>query len=900
LYRQHQGTKGTREVQPLRLLLTLALMIVLGGFLGVVGAASAQDRRIALVIGNSAYRNAEELPNPRNDARAIGEALERLGFEVDTQLDLTHTGLQDALREFGYQAESADVAVVFYAGHGIQVDNGNYLLPVDAMLRRERDLIYEALPLTLVMGEVAQARELGLVIVDACRDNPLAERLRQSLGPIRSRMVGTGLARMDNVPSDTMIAFSTRPGEVAVDGSGGHSPYTEALLRHIEEPGLELDLLFRKVRDTVLELTAQRQEPRTYDALGAQPFYFKEPRPNQRPEIAEVEAVNVLDSAGASALGIPPPSDPDGDPVTVQVTGLPRDGAVAVSERAVVIGDVLSPQQLAEATYDPSGQFTGEAGSFVFLVRDDRGGLSIGRIAITVTPSNKPPVVTAQQVLQVPVIPLNIEEPVDPDGDPLTITIVRLPETGQIRSGERALEVGDELSAEELAGLVLEPESEGASGIFAFEVADPDGASATSALQINVPAFGPLAAPQVATAEPEAAPEEPVAALEEPATAESEVLPEEPVEQAATEPPAAARPSVVERSEPAATFAEYVALRDSNIREGPSTETARVGTVSEGATLRVLGKVEDREWFEVETGDGVKGYIYAGLIEPSSTPVAEEPVAVAEAPAEPEPEAPVEEPPPPAGPAQQMAQLTAGRNLGGSLRDCESCPELVPVQGGSFVMGSDFGHRSERPAHRVAIEPFAIGRYEVTVGEYQACVDAGACDAQPSMEEAGRGTPIFDLSWTDAQDYVAWLREVTGEPYRLPTEAEWEFAARAGSESKFWWGDEVGVGNANCQNCGGAYDKNFPASVGSFKANPLGLHGMNGGVMEWVADCWSDDYQGAPTDGTAWNQQGCDQRVLRGGSWRNDQTYATSTSRLGYDFGVRYLTNGFRVARDIN
>ena len=141
---------------------------------------------------------------------------------------------------------------MFYAGHGIQVSNENYLLPVDAMLRRERDLIYEALPLTVVMDEVTQARRLGLVIVDACRDNPLAERLRQALGAVRSGLVGTGWARMDNLPRDSMVAFSTRPGEIAVDGVGQHSPYTDALLRHLEELGIELNLLFRKVRDTVL------------------------------------------------------------------------------------------------------------------------------------------------------------------------------------------------------------------------------------------------------------------------------------------------------------------------------------------------------------------------------------------------------------------------------------------------------------------------------------------------------------------------------------------------------------------------------------------------------------------------------------------------------------------------
>jgi uncharacterized caspase-like protein len=235
-----------------------------------------QGKRVALVIGNSAYKNAEKLQNPGNDARSIAEVLTRTGFEVTLGTDLDQPGMQQALRDFGLKAEEADVAVVYYAGHGVQVAGENYLLPVDATLERERDLLYEALPLNLVMGEVAQSQKLGLVILDACHDNPLAEHLRRILGPIRSRLVGDGLARIDNLPSGTMVAFATRPGEVAVDGTGPHSPYTTALLKHIEEPGLELNLLFRKVRDTVLEETAYRQEPRTYDALGDEPFYFSQ------------------------------------------------------------------------------------------------------------------------------------------------------------------------------------------------------------------------------------------------------------------------------------------------------------------------------------------------------------------------------------------------------------------------------------------------------------------------------------------------------------------------------------------------------------------------------------------------------------------------------------------------
>jgi formylglycine-generating enzyme required for sulfatase activity len=869
-------------MRPLKLLLALASVGTLCLFLGSADAAAADEKHIALVIGNSAYRNAEELPNPRNDARAVGEALERLGFKVDTELDLTQANLQTVLREFGYQAEVADVAVVFYAGHGIQVSAENYLLPVDAMLRRERDLIYEAVPLTVVMEEVAQARRLGLVIVDACRDNPLADRLRQALG-VRSGLVGTGLARMENVPSDTMVAFSTRPGEIAVDGLGQHSPYTEAFLRHLEEPGLELTLLFRKVRDTVLELTAQRQEPRTYDALGAEPFFFKQPRPNQLPQIAKIQPIEVRDTADAAPLGIPSPSDPDGDRLNIQVTGLPRDGTVAVEGRAVMIGDVLSPHQLAGATYTPSGRFTGDAGPLAFLVRDDQGGVAIGSVTINVIPSNKPPVVAAQQMLRLPAIPLNIEPPVDPDGDPLTITVAAVPERGEITRGGRAVAVGEVLTGDELAELVLELGAEGARGIFAFEVTDPEGATATSTLPINVPAFDLPAEPKVRGS----ASEQPPAVESKP---QDEVSSSRTTEQAAPAPgPVAAQvpEQAVEHPPPSSIAPDYVARRASNIRAEPSTSASRVATVAEGRTLRVLRKVEGREWYEVETGEGVKGYIYADLVEP------------VEAPQERGHETPAEHAPAQAPAVQQTAQLT-GRNLAALPHRCEFCPELVAIQGGSFVMGSDLGHPSERPAHNVIVKPFAIGKYEITSVQYQACVDAGACKAQPDVGGAGADTPMFNLSWSDAQDYVAWLSQVSGEPFRLPTEAEWEFAARAGTDSRFWWGDEIGVGNANCQNCGGLYDSSSPANIASFRPNPFDLYGMNGGVMEWVADCWSEGYKGAPTDGSAWVQEGCDHRVLRGGSWRNDQTYATSTSRLGYDFAVRYLANGFRVARDIH
>jgi formylglycine-generating enzyme required for sulfatase activity len=168
------------------------------------------------------------------------------------------------------------------------------------------------------------------------------------------------------------------------------------------------------------------------------------------------------------------------------------------------------------------------------------------------------------------------------------------------------------------------------------------------------------------------------------------------------------------------------------------------------------------------------------------------------------------------------------------------------------------------------------------------------------MQGVSASSPVHNVNWNEVQDYLKWLREVTGEPYRLPTEAEWEYAARAGTKTRYWWGEVVGASNANCEDCGGDWDRKTPAQVGGFAANPFGLHDMNGGVMEWVADCWAQDYDGAPSDGSAQLSGDCTQRVLRGGSWRNDQTYATVSSRLSYDASVRYYTNGVRVARDLN
>ncbi|MHC2576082.1 SUMF1/EgtB/PvdO family nonheme iron enzyme [Bradyrhizobium diazoefficiens] len=218
-------------------------------------------------------------------------------------------------------------------------------------------------------------------------------------------------------------------------------------------------------------------------------------------------------------------------------------------------------------------------------------------------------------------------------------------------------------------------------------------------------------------------------------------------------------------------------------------------------------------------------------------------------------------------------------------------PDMTAIRGGSFTMGSN-DDPTERPVHQVAIKPFSIGRYPVTVREWNECAAAKACGFTAIGKD---DAPVTNVSWTDAQQYAAWLAQATKKPYRLPSEAEWEYAARGGTQSKYWWGDKLQPGMAGCKDCGDAAGEQ-PAKVGSFKPNPFGLYDMGGGVDQWVADCWHRTYQGAPNDGSAWSGGDCSSHVLRSGSWKNDSRYVRPSNRDGYDTNVRYPTHGFRVA----
>ena len=229
-------------------------------------------------------------------------------------------------------------------------------------------------------------------------------------------------------------------------------------------------------------------------------------------------------------------------------------------------------------------------------------------------------------------------------------------------------------------------------------------------------------------------------------------------------------------------------------------------------------------------------------------------------------------------------------------RGCEYCPRMVRIPEGHFVMGSN-ADPNKSPIHGVNVLPFFLSQFPVTVGEWRRCVVAKACSGEPIRDAGVDDAPVHNLSWDDAQQYVAWLSLVTEKPYRLPTEAEWEFAARANTTSVYWWGDQLADDRANCRECGLPFAADAPAPVGTFAANQFGLFDMAGGVDQWVADCWHQDYQQAPSDGSVWGTANCQERVLRGGSWKDDRGRLTVAGRNHDEAHARDARYGFRVAR---
>ena len=273
--------------------------------------------------------------------------------------------------------------------------------------------------------------------------------------------------------------------------------------------------------------------------------------------------------------------------------------------------------------------------------------------------------------------------------------------------------------------------------------------------------------------------------------------------------------------------------------------------------------------------------------------------------------------------ARRQAEAVQKRPQPGEVfRDCPTCPEMVVVPAGTFRMGSpsyeEYRDEDEGPMHRVTIaKPFAVGVYEVTVGEFGRFVDATGYTTRnwcSGLDESDDGRnwqnpgyrqserhPVVCVSWDDAQAYMGWLTQQTDKAYRLLSEAEWEYLARAGTTTTYHWGDRIERNRANCDGCGSRWDDARAAPGGSFTANGWGVHDLHGNVWEWVADCWNNNYYGAPMDGSTWTSGDCGTRIARGGSWFNAPSALRAAARDSW-LGTRWRDNsgGFRIARNLD
>ncbi len=313
-----------------------------------------------------------------------------------------------------------------------------------------------------------------------------------------------------------------------------------------------------------------------------------------------------------------------------------------------------------------------------------------------------------------------------------------------------------------------------------------------------------------------------------------------------------------------------------NVRAGPSTSEKRVGRARGGERVRVTGKVLGSDWYRVALSGGKSGFIHGDLLtsfDPAPAPSPAQP-AITET----------------ATGSSSNTQVAVGTYdqleyaPGVKFRDCADCPEMIVVPGGSFDMGSYVGHLNQWPVHRVTFpKDLAVGVYEVMQREWRFLMGSN-----PSRFK-GDDRPVEKVSWRDAKRYVEALSRKTGEQYRLLSESEWEYVARAGTQTRYWFGDRYDSGKVA--------DGRSTENVGRYPANAFGLHDVHGNVWEWVEDCWNDSYSGAPTDGRVWAVGDCSIRVLRGGSWVDKPRLLRSANRGRNNTGAHGGNQGFRVAR---
>ena len=751
------------------------------------GDPPASERRTALVIGNSDYKLISPLRNPVNDARAMARVLGDLGFEVIAKENLDQKEMKRAIRDFGRKLGQGGVGLFYYAGHGVEVDGVNYLVPLEAPITFEDDVEIEAVDVNMVLRKMASAaNRLNIAILDACRNNPYARSFRST---------ARGLAQID-APSGTLIAYAAKPGGVALDGEGENGLYTGALLDAMQLPGLRIEDVFKRVRVVVQEQSGMQQVPWESSSLTGD-FYFNlnvsvtVEAPDALATTVQQEIVfwqSIENSTDPAMFDAYLQQFPDG--TFAGVARLKRDALIEAEQEETQTAVVVPPPELSILVEEMDATFVALMTSNIRAqpkTKSDRIGQLTRDDAVAVTGKIKDKNwYRIDYKGRVAFVFGSLISRVDPG---------ELAAWGRIAGSSEHAEFGT------------------------FLANFPDGHFAGRA-RAKLDAFTP--------------------------------------------PPSIPEPEQIDLD-----LAFWQSIK---VSTNQTDFEAYLAQYPKGAFV-VLARNRLKTFKETETA--------------SIVPV------------------------PSPAPRREAVQPAVGvypetYQPGQTFKDCDECPEMVVVPAGSFMMGSpsrEIGRDDdEGPQHEVTIrKPFAVGKYEVTFREWDACLaDAGCGGYRPDNGGWGGGSlPVIFLRWNNAQDYTRWLSQKTGWEYRLLSEAEWEYAARAGTTTPYYWGEDVGWANANCADCGSRWGNKQTAPVGSFPANAFGLHDMAGNVSEWVEDCWNDSYDGAPSNGDAWTTGNCRKRVYRGASLYQEKKHARSANRRTSWLSNRYLTWGVRVARTL-
>ena len=756
-------------------------------FCGIAGQAHA-EKRAALVIGNSSYRNVPSLPNPVNDAAEVAALFRSAGFAVvDLRRDLGISDMRRAISDFAEVAGDVDVAVIYFAGHGIEVDGANYVIPVDARLSRDFDIEDEAVSIDRLLKSIEPARQLRLVILDACRDNPFLKTMKRT---VASRSLGRGLAKVEPAVSDTLIAFAAKAGSVALDGDARNSPFTLALLHNIASPGLDLRIAFGRVRDEVLKATNRRQEPFVYGSLGG-------------------SVVSIVDAPKL----LPPPTTDE------------------------IVWNAIRDSGYPAIFDDFASKFPASPRLPAALARRDELKKQIAAAAARIPP---PP--TADDIVWNAIKGSDYPAIFDD-------FISKFPASPHLNGAQSRR---DELKQRIAAAAAQAPPPPAADDIVWNAIRDSHDPAVFEEFVNRYSASSHLAD----------------------AGRRRDDLRRQIADAAARVPPPPATDQIV-----------WDAIKDAR---APQIFEEFLSKFPESSRLAdAKSRLQELKSSRVATTAPTQS-----MPDSSSEHSAAQASSI--------------------GLKVLSGSDEAALKQKSDFRECEKCPEMIVVPGGSFMMGAtESGSKrasAEASRHKVTFaRAFAVGRFAVTFDEWDACVADGGCGGYKPWDNGwGRGRrPVVNVSWTDAKSYVAWLSERTGKPYRLLSEAEREYVTRAGTVSAFWWGAAVSRRQANYDDRasqdkaakGGPGQKTMP--VDSYQPNPWGLYQVHGNIWEWVEDCLNDSYSGAPADGSAWLAGHCERRVLRGGSWVSTADAIESGSRYGVQAEGRVSNVGFRIARSL-